>query len=132
MGYTRNPFWQWENEVSQTTAGLIGVIAITVAAIVLTLILILLKEMVRIYQTHALHQNSTTAKQLWAALVIFIGVWLLCAGLAAIPGLAVLAGYIASWSLFIFVVFVEVTDMTASRSQVPPEEEGVVLGETVA
>lgn len=133
MSYTRNPFWQWENEVSSATVGIILTVIVVGAAILLTLLLILLKELWRIYQTRALNQpHSTTARTLWTALILFLGILLLSVFLGVAAGAGTIAGYLAAWSFLLFVIVVEAADHFSPPAIDAPGDEGLVLGEPAA
>lgn len=131
MGYARNPFWQWENDVSSATVGVILAIIVVATAILLTLLLILLKELWRIYQDRAQGDpDSPTARVLWFALAAFLGALLLGAVLAVLTGAVSIALLLAAWSFLIFVVVVELADHWTPTTAIPGGE-GLVLGETI-
>lgn len=133
MYYTRNPFWQWETDASSESVGIILAIITTIAAILLTLLIILLKDLWRIYQTHAqLDPNSPTARLLWIALAGFAGIIAVCTALAVFAGAAAFAVPVAAWSFLVFVVVVEVADRTAPDPLTLPSGEGLLLGENVS
>jgi hypothetical protein len=118
--YRRN--WSFEDQMIEGLAGLMLWATIIVSAIVMTILIVLLKELGRVYAARAF-QPTRTARVLWIALAGLVGLWLLGAVLATNPANAVLGAYIASWAFLAFVLVVEGCDQYEKRFDPPPQAE---------
>lgn len=104
----------WEDELAEALAGTLAGLAI-LAAIVLvvatvTLVIVVMKEIVRVYMTRV--SDARYGKLLWGALAVFLGLLLVAGLLAATP--AASAGLaIASWAFLAFIIAVEAVDVLA-------------------
>ena len=123
--YTRNPFWDWENDVSGAATGIVAITLILLAGILLTVFFVLLKEIVRIYQDRALNSSTLTAKLLWIALAVFLALIVY----ACYPAWTDASAYIISWGFLAFVIFVEGCDLLAPRLALADTDDGLLLGE---
>src|SRR5438045_3615822 len=85
-----------------------GLGALVVWAVILasiaaaTLLIVILKELGRIYLARAF-RPGWGARILWLALAAFIGVWVVAGVLATNPPTVPLASYLSSWSFLLFV-----------------------------
>lgn len=111
------PMWSLEEMVVGSIMTIMLVAVIISCAIVVTLLLILLKELWRIFRTHGMegHQHSMI---LWLAL----GLFLLSFALFAVPGAALAAPYLVAWSFLAMCLVAEGVDITERRR---PRLEGV-------
>ena len=127
--YVQNPWWSWENEVSGAAAGILAMAVIFALAVVVTIVGIMLTEIWRVYETRAIRQpNSPSARVLWIALMLFLGVLILAGFLVTTaPLLAAWALPMVTWSFLIYVIVVEFTDYYASHEvrTLAGQEEGV-------
>src|SRR5438093_615423 len=96
--YTKNPGWEWENAVSDATTGMIGITFVLLAAILLTITVVLLWEIARIYRARAFNASSPTARLLWIALAVFLALVVL-----AFAVVSSATPYIIAWSFLGFV-----------------------------
>src|SRR5712692_7604005 len=93
--------------VAATTLVIVGLLA--AGAFVIKLVVALATELFRIYKARAF-QPTTTARILWGALALLIGLWCLAAVLATNILTMPAAAYIATWSFLGFVVCAEGCD----------------------
>lgn len=107
-----------EDEVAGAAAGLAALITLIVMAVIVTFLVAMATEIVRIYRTHAF-QPTKTARILWVAAACLLGVWLVAGLLATHPQFAPLAAYLASWGFLAYCVVVEVCDGVAGAREAP-------------
>lgn len=118
-GYRRG--WDWESEL----AGGMITLALLVAAILITLSVVVTLELGRIYVARAL-RPSPVQRFLWLALAALLGCWLLAGALVAFPATVALGVYLAAWSFLAFVIGVELADRYAAQFDAPvPGELGL-------
>ncbi len=110
-GYRKNPNWDWEDAVG----GLAVVIALLVIAVIVTLIILLATELVRIYRERA-RAGSEIGRFLWTALAGLILCWGVAALLIAFPATHLVGFSLGAWSFLTFVIGVEVVDWRASNA----------------
>jgi hypothetical protein len=127
----RNPFVEWESAVSNTVAGLIGLIVLISLIVAIAIVVVLLTEVWRVYRTRAFGQSTATARYLYVALAVLLGIWSFAVWLAGDPGLAPAGSYIASWAFLIFVIFVEGADYFARGQEERLAPDGLSLGRDV-
>jgi hypothetical protein len=87
--------WSWEDSAAQGMAGLALLVGIVIAAVLITILIIVATEIVRIYQRRAF-QDTTTARVLWAAAAGQLLFWGLAALLLASPQTTALGAYLAA------------------------------------
>lgn len=105
MGYRHNPDWGWESTAATGFAGLLIVAAKMVIAIAITILVILLTELGRIFMKRGFKQ-STTARVLWIALAANIGLTLLTGFLMTNPATFPIGLYLSSWGFLGFTLVV--------------------------
>lgn len=120
QGYRQNPDWGWESLATEGTAGVM-VVAIVLAAILVTILIAIVKEVARIYLARAF-QPTKTARILWLALAGLGTAWLVAVVLANL-GMVSTSVYLASWSFLTFVVVVEGCDLYERRYDQEPVDE---------
>lgn len=123
--YEKNPGWEWENAVSGAATGIIGITLVLLAAVLLTIAIVLLREIVRIYMARAFNAELATARALWIALAVFLGLVVL----ALTPFLAGIAPYLLAWGFLGFVIFVEGCDLYEQQQEsLGAGSDGLLLG----
>lgn len=107
------PTWSLEEMVVDSVATIVLIALLNIAAIIVTLLLILLKELWRIFRAHGMagHQGSLI---LWLAL----GLFLLSFALFAVPGAVRVAPYLVAWSFLALCVIGEGVDLRRRRGSV--------------
>ena len=115
-GYRRG--WDWESEL----AGSFIFLAIIMAAILITLLVVVVTELGRIFVKRAIHP-SPVRQLLWILLGALLGCWLIAGILVTLPATAAAGVYLASWSTLAFVVGVILADRYAAQfDRREPEE----------
>ncbi len=113
--------FDWEDAWVDGWMGLI----VAGAAMLITIILVLAKEVARIYLAHAF-TASRTARVLWAALAGLVLIWCIAALLVAGGEQAFTGLLLASYGFLAFVVAIEGCDLIAAHQA---REDAAALGE---
>jgi len=121
-GYQRNPNWGWEDAAAEGLAGLITVGCIATAAVAVTIAIVIIREIGRIYLERVVRGRSETASILWANLAALLFLLLVAGLLGANPDTASAAVILAcsAWTMFCLVT--EGCDIYESRFDVPKQE----------
>lgn len=117
--------YDWEDAAATGIAGLCLVVAIVVAAFLMTILIILTRELIRVYQSRAT-QPTLVARILWVALALLLGVWLVAGLLLTHAATTGLGAYSAAWAFLLFVVVVEGADVYAGRYDLDEPELGTL------
>ena len=112
-GYQRG--FSWEDVGAEGLVGMVILAAIIAAAVSITITIVLLRELVSIFQRRAF-QPTTSARVLWLSLAILVTLWSLVALLAGNPAQAPMA-ILASWSTLLAVIIWEFIDVHEGRSE---------------
>lgn len=117
MGYRKNPDWSWDSAAAATgMTGLMIFMAILISAVVLTLILILMRELIRIWISRA-GQPTRSANILRISLVSLLGCWLVLGALMALsPATLEIALVVASFAFLAFVIVAEICDIVEQKN----------------
>ncbi len=107
-GYRRG--WDWESELT----GSLLFLVIILAAILITLVIVITVELGRIFIERAL-RPSPVRQLLWILFGALFGCWLIAGILMAFQATAVAGVYLASWSTFVFVIGVILADRYAAQ-----------------
>lgn len=117
---------KWMDSVSEELTGLVGKLAWALAVLYATILIVLGKEIARIYKAHGF-KRSPIAYALWGAAAFVIVVWMLAAWFN--NGLS---SYLQSWSFFGYIITIEGADQYEQRvHQLPPGSDDQSYGEDI-
>jgi hypothetical protein len=123
--YHRNPNWDWENAGADGLAGLVILACVVVAAVAITLLVLLFRELGRIYIEHAF-KRTRTASVLWANLAGLVLLLLVAAAIGSSRAMAGAGGVLASAAWCGFLIVAEGCDCYEKRFE---HQEHKALGE---
>jgi hypothetical protein len=113
----------------QVLDGLLGIMlvgAMLLALAVVSLIVMITTELVRIFR-----ERSQQYPQLWYALAGLLGVWLIAGLISLQPGMQLVGISLGCWAFCLFCIGCEVLDWQARRAE-PTIPAEVALGDVVS
>ncbi len=125
MSHRRNHDWEGD------LAGSIIMVALVIAVVVFTLIVILITELWRVYKTRAL-QSTESSRIFWIVLACLLGAWLIAGLMTLNPQTLPLGVYVAAWSFLAFVIIVEILDARLSRTEQPAVPADLTLADVAS
>ena len=102
--------YSWEDRAAEGLAGVVILAGIFVAAVSITLVIVLLRELIAVFQRRAF-QPTRSAKVLWGSLGVLVLLYAVTAVAASDPDLGPLCAYASAWATLLFVIVAEYVDV---------------------